>query len=325
MSGRAGSRARFVGRTLLDSFLTLSGVAVLVFFLLRVIPGDEITARYGIEAGALTDTQRAAVEAYYGLDQSLPQQFTGWVGSVLSGNFGISVTSGRPVSEQLLRTLPVTIELALLAIIFAVVIGVAVGVFAASRPDSWRDTTGQTFGLLGLGIPNFVLASTIIAVLSSAFGYFPSAASYVNIWEDPFVNLQQQIYPALALGMLVAATVMRTTRSAFLESADQNFVRTARGKGLSESRITIRHILHNSLIPIVTISGIQFGYLLGGTVIIEQIFALPGLGRLVLNGISQREYAVVQSGVLVIATMFVGVNLLVDLLYSRIDPRVGRS
>lgn len=305
-----------------DALGTLFGVAVIVFLLLRVLPGDEITARFGIESAALTETQRSALESYYGLDQPLLEQFFGWLGSVLTGNFGVSVTSGRPVADQLANALPVTIELALIAVLIALVVGVAVGVFAASRPDSWRDTTGQAFGLLGLAIPNFVLGTTIIAVLSSLFGYFPSAAGYVGFFENPMVNLQQQIYPAIALGLLVAATVMRTTRSAFLETATQDFVRTARGKGLTEGRVRWRHVLHNSLIPIVTITGIQFGYLLGGTVIIEQIFALPGLGRLILTGIEQREYAVVQSGVLVIATFFVLINLAVDLLYARIDPRV---
>lgn len=313
---------RYVARRLGDALLTLLGVAVTVFVLLRVLPGDEITARFGIESASLTETQRASLEAYYGLDASLPEQFFGWLGAVLTGNFGNSITTGEPVAERLFSALPVTIELAVIAVLIALVTGVAIGVFSASRPDSWRDTSGQAFGLLGLAIPNFVLGTTIVAVLSSAFGYFPSAAGYVGFFEDPLVNLQQQLYPAIALGLLVAATVMRTTRSAFLEVSNQDFVRTARGKGLSERRVTWRHTFHNALIPVVTITGIQFGYLLGGTVIIEQIFALPGLGRLVLTGIQQREYAVVQSGVLVIATMFVLVNLAVDLLYTRIDPRV---
>ena len=314
--------ARYVLGRLLEAVLTLLGVAVIVFVVLRVLPGDEITARLGIESAALTEQQRAALEAYYGVDRPLHEQFFGWLGSVLTGNFGVATTSGRPVSEQLLAALPVTVELALLAVVIAVVVGVGIGVFAASRPDSWRDTLGQSFGLLGLAVPNFVIATTMVAVLSSAFGYFPSAAGYARLTEDPLLNLQQLLYPAIALGVLVAATVMRTTRSAYLEVQGRDFVRTARGKGLTERRVRWRHVLHNASIPIVTITGIQFGYLLGGTVIIEQIFALPGLGRLVLTGIQQREYAVVQSGILVIAAMFVLVNLLVDLLYARIDPRV---
>ncbi len=314
--------AGYLLRRLRDAVVTLLGVAVTVFLVLRVIPGDEITARFGIEAGGLSPAQLEALRAYYGLDQPLPVQFFSWLGSVVTGNFGISVTSGAPVSALILDALPVTIELAVLASLFGTALGVVVGVFAASKPDSVRDTVGQGLGLLGLGVPNFVLASTVIAVLSARFGYFPSAAGYASLLEAPLVNLQQQLYPAMVLGIALAAATMRTTRSAYLEEAGRDYVRSAHGKGLSERRIRWRHIVHNAAIPIVTISGIQFGYLLGGTVIVEQIFALPGLGRLVLTGINQREYAVVQSVVVVIAAMFVLVNLIVDLLYARIDPRV---
>lgn len=313
---------RYLLRRLLEAVVTLLGVALLVFLLLRVLPGDEITARFGLEAGALTSTQRAALEQYYGLDRPLVVQFFGWLGSVLSGNFGVSVTSGRPVSALISSALPVTIELAVLSTLIGSVMGVAIGVMAGSNPNGLRDTVGQTFGLLGLGIPNFVLGAFIIAILSAQFGYFPSAASYVDLWEAPLINLQQQLYPAITLGVALAAAAMRTTRSAFLEAASQDYVRTARGKGLTPRRVRYRHILHNSLIPVVTIVGIQFGYLLGGTIIVEEIFALPGIGRLVLTGIAQREFAVVQSTVLVIAAMFVVVNLIVDLVYARIDPRV---
>ena len=312
-------------RRLGEALLTLAGVAVTVFLILRVLPGDEITARFGIEAGALTEAQRQALEAYYGLDQPLVTQFLSWMGSVLTGNFGVSVTSGQPVSELIASALPVTLELAVLGTIIGALVGVAVGVFAGSRPDSVRDAAGQTFGLLGLAIPNFVLASAIVAYLSAQFGYFPSAAGYARLTQEPLINLQQLLYPALVLGVALAATVMRTTRSAYLEVANQDFVRTARGKGAGERRVRWRHVVHNALIPIVTITGIQFGYMLGGTVIVEQIFALPGLGRLVLVGIQQREYAVVQSVVLVIAAMFVVVNLAVDLIYTWIDPRVKLS
>ncbi len=309
-------------RRLAEAVVTLLGVALLVFLLLRVLPGDEITARLGLEAGALTPTQRASLEQYYGLDRPLVVQFFTWLGSVLSGNFGVSVTSGRPVSVLIANALPVTIELAILSTLIGSVVGVAIGVMAGSSPNTLRDTAGQTFGLLGLGIPNFVLGAFIIAVLAARFGYFPSAASYVHIWEAPLINLQQQLYPAITLGVALAATAMRTTRSAFLEASAQDFARTARGKGLTNRRVRYRHILHNSLIPVVTIVGIQFGYLLGGTIIVEEIFALPGMGRLVLTGLAQREFAVVQSTVLVIAAMFVVVNLVVDLIYARIDPRV---
>lgn len=305
-----------------EAVITLFGVAVVVFLLLRVLPGDEVTARIGIEAGAMTEAQQDALRAYYGLDQPLWSQFWSWISSVLQGNFGVSTTSGQPIVTLLQRAFPVTLQLAVMATIIGVTVGVAIGVFAAGRPDSRRDTIGQGFGLLGLGVPDFVLASTIVAVLSARFGYFPSAADYARLTEAPMVNLQQLIYPALVLGLGLAATVMRTTRSAFLETSGMDFVRTAQGKGVTPRRVRWRHVLRNSTIPIVTISGIQFAYLLGGTIIVEEIFALPGMGRLVLTGIAQREYAVVQSTVLVIAALFVLVNLVVDLLYARLDPRV---
>jgi peptide/nickel transport system permease protein len=312
----------YVLRRLGEAMLTLFGVSVLVFLLLRVLPGDEITARLGIEAGAMTPEQTEALERYYGLDQPLIEQYGSWLHSVVTGNFGVSVTSGQPVAGLIASALPVTIELAVLATLIGSLLGVAVGVTAASRPDSARDMFGRSFALFGLGVPNFVLASAVIAFLSVRFGYFPSAAGYVGFFEAPLVNLQQQLYPALILGVALGAAVMRTTRSAYLEVASQDFVRTAHGKGVALGRVRVRHILHNSLTPIVTIIGIQFGYLLGGTIIVEEIFALPGMGRLILTGIAQREYAVVQSAVLVIAVMFVFINLAVDLLYTRIDPRV---
>ena len=314
--------ARYLFRRLADALVTLFGVAVVVFLVLRVIPGDEVTARFGIQAGGLSSAQLTSLREYYGLDQPLLVQFFAWLGSMFSGNFGISVTSGDPVAELILRALPVTVELAVLATFFGTALGVVIGVLSASRPESPRDVLGRGLALLGLGVPNFVLASAVIAVLSARFGYFPSAAGYAGLFDAPLINLQQQLYPAMIMGIALAAATMRTTRSAYLEEANRDYVRTAHGKGLSARRVRWRHILRNASIPIVTISGIQFGYLLGGSVIVEQIFALPGLGRLVLTAILQREYAVVQSAVVVIAAMFVLVNLGVDLLYARIDPRV---
>lgn len=316
------SSTRYALRRLLGSLQTLFGVAILVFIVLRLLPGDEITASLGTEAGALTPAQRAALEQYYGLDRPLAVQFFTWLGNVLTGNLGVSRSSGEPVSSLIADAFPVTLELAILSVIIGTTLGVTIGVFAASHPGSSRDAVGQSFGLLGLAIPEFVIASALVALLAARFSYFPSAGDYIGFFESPLQNLQQQFFPALALGIGLASTVMRTTRSAFLEAAGQDFVRTAKGKGLSARRIRWRHILHNASIPIVTIAGIQFGYLLGGTVIVEQIFGLPGLGQLVLTGIFQREYAIVQSTVLIIAAGFVLVNLIVDLLYSMIDPRV---
>ena len=309
-------------RRLAGVLLTLVGVSLLVFLVLRVIPGNQISASLGTESGVLTAEQLASLRSYYGLDQPLPLQYLDWLRSVCTGNLGLSLRSGQSVSSMTAASLPVTLELALLATAIGFVLGVALGMLSASKPDSARDALGQGVGLLALAIPSFVLASAMVSYLAAKFGYFPNALPYAAPWEDPLLNLQQLVFPALVLGFGVAAPVMRTTRSAILEVASLDFVRTARGKGVSPGVIAIRHVLRNAMIPIVTATGIQFGYLLGGAVIVEQIFALPGIGRQVLNGILQREYAVVQSSVLLIAVAFVIVNLLVDLLYRRIDPRV---
>lgn len=313
--------ARYVVERLFGTIVTLFGVAVVVFVVLRALPGDAVTANLGIEAGVLTPEQWSALERYYGVDQPIFQQFTSWMGSMLSGNLGVSVDSGKPVSELISSALPVTLELAVLATLISTPIGIALGMLAASRPGKARDLGAQTFGLVGLALPEFVVASVLVALLAAWFSYLPDPGIYVPVSESVSGNLSQMIYPAAVLSIGLAANVMRTTRSAYLELTKTDFVRTAHGKGLAPRRVALRHTLHNASIPIVTIVGIQFGYLLGGTVIIEQIFALPGLGRLLLTGIVQQDYAVVQSTTLLIAVAFVMVNLIVDLTYRLIDPR----
>ncbi|MBA3309106.1 MAG: ABC transporter permease [Nocardioidaceae bacterium] len=312
---------RYLATRLAGTLGTLAGVAVLVFVVLRALPGDAITAKLGTETGVLTPDQLGALERYYGIDLPVWQQFTSWMGSVLTGNLGVSASSGVSVAELIVAALPVTVELAVLAILISTPVGVALGVLAASRPGAARDVGVQSLGLVGLAIPEFVIASVAVAALASAFSYFPDPGSYVPLSESVSGNLSQMLYPALVLSVGLVATIMRTTRSAYLEAQSTDFVRTAQGKGLSPTRIRLRHVLHNASIPIVTIVGIQFGYLLGGTVIIEQIFALPGLGRLLLTGILEQDYAVVQSTVLLVAVAFVLVNLFVDLTYRALDPR----
>lgn len=311
-----------VTRRVGSALLTLFGVAVAVFLMLRALPGDQITAAYGTEAAALSPEQRSALEAYYGLDQPLIVQFFTWLGAVATGNLGFSARAQQSVLEMTALALPVTLELALLAIVIALVIGIPLGMLSASRPNSLRDWVGQGVGLAGLGVPAFLLATTLLAVSAQAFGFNPNGLGFARLWEDPVRNLLQMLMPALVLGFGIAAPIMRTTRTAVLEVRGLDFVRTARAKGVPPRRLQWRHVLRNALIPIVTMTGLQFGYLLGGAVVVEQIFSLPGIGRQVLLGINQKEFAVVQSTVLVIAMLFVIVNLLTDLLYRRIDPRV---
>jgi len=304
------------------SLATLVGVAIFVFFMLRAIPGDAISASLGTEAAGLTEVQRKSLEEYYGLDQSLASQFFSWVGNLFQGNLGFSVRAQQSVLDLTAAALPVTFQLAVFAIILALAIGVPVGMLAASRVGKPRDVIGQALSLIGLSVPAFLLATTLLTFLAVNLGFNPNGLGYETFFEDPVVNLQQMLLPSLVLGFGISAPIIRTTRAAVLDVSGQDFVRTAKAKGVSTRRLQFKHILRNALIPIVTMTGLQFGYLLGGAVVVEQIFSLPGVGRQVLTGIQQKEYALVQSTVLVIAAAFVIVNLLTDLLYRAIDPRV---
>lgn len=301
--------------------VTLVGVTVVVFVVLRLIPGNAITASLGIESGILTPAQRDSLERFYGLDKPWYGQLWAWLRGVLHGDLGISLTSGKTVTGLLRTALPVTVELAVLAALMGTVVGVLLGVLAGSKPGRPRDSVTQGVALLGLAIPEFVLGTAVVAILAQAFHYFPDTGTFVPLTRSISGNLSQVMYPALVLAVAFAANVMRATRSEYVEMAETDYVRTAHGKGVHPRRVRTAHILRNATIPILTLTGIQFGYLLGGTVIVEQIFALPGMGRLLFTSISNRDYPVVQGTVLVIAVLFVLVNLVVDILYRVIDPR----
>jgi peptide/nickel transport system permease protein len=300
---------------------TLLGVSVVTFLFLRLIPGDAITARLGTST-ALSADQLERMRAYFGLDQPLYQQYLNWVGSLLHGDAGFSIRSGLPVTAEIAARLPVTIELALAAGVVALVIGVPLGLISALRPDSAADLIGRTMGLVGLALPNFWLGTLLILLFARYLHWMPNTGGYVDFFTDPGGNLRFLIFPALTLGFGIAAVVMRTTRSAMLDVLGADYIRTAQAKGLSGPRVVERHALKNGMIVVVTILGIQIGYLLGGAVIVEEVFALPGIGRMLLNAINQRDYALVQGGVLVIAVLFVVTNTLVDVVYGFLDPRI---
>ena len=311
-----------IAARLLSVLITLFGISVFIFIVLRVIPGDTITGSLGIETGVLTPEQIDDLKRYYGIDKPLILQYFSWITSFLSGDLGFAYSTGVSVLTLTSSSLPVTIELALFGTISGVIMGIAIGMFSAKKPGSARDFFGQLFGLLALAIPSFVLSTAIVTIMANKFGYFPNGYEYMTPWEDLWMNLQQMLFPSIVLGIAVAAPVMRTTRSALLETVDKDFIRTAFGKGLKNRTVQFRHVLRNSLIPIVTMTGIQFGYLLGGAVIVEKIFALPGMGRQILDAINKREYATVQSSVMIFAILFVTINLVTDLIYRRIDPRI---
>jgi peptide/nickel transport system permease protein len=301
--------------------LTLVGVSIVTFLFLRLIPGDAITARLGTST-ALSAEQLARMRAYFGLDEPLYLQYVTWIASLLHGDAGFSIRSGQPVTGEIASRLPVTIELALASGVVAVLIGVPFGLLSALRPNGALDLLGRTFGLLGLAIPNFWLGTLAILLFARYLHWMPNTGGYVDLFADPAGNARFLIFPALTLGVGMAAVVMRTTRSAMLDVLGADYIRTAYAKGLSAPRVVERHALKNGLIVVVTILGIQVGYLLGGAVIVEEVFSLPGIGRMLLNAIDQRDYALVQGGVLVIAALFVAANTLVDVLYGFLDPRI---
>ncbi|MEO8606591.1 MAG: ABC transporter permease [Chloroflexota bacterium] len=314
---------RYLAQRAIAFLPILLGISILIFGAIRLIPGDAITAMLGTEAGMLTETQHQALEAYFGLDKPPIEQYFSWLGGVLHGDLGLSVRFGQPVLDLILQRFPVTLQLALMALAIALVIGIPLGVLSAVKHNSIIDLLGRLIALLGLAMPNFLLGTLIIYVLSVYFKILPNSGDFVSFADDPGKNLSQMIFPAVTLGFSFSASVMRTTRSAMLEVLGQDYVRTARSKGLAENVVIQRHALRNALIPVVTIVGVELGYLLGGTVIIEEIFALPGIGRLVFNAISQRDYALVQGIALFIAVNFVVVNLIADLVYAAIDPRIS--
>jgi peptide/nickel transport system permease protein len=314
---------RYLSQRAIAFIPTLLGVSILIFGAIRLVPGDAIVAMLGTEAGMLTQTQRESLEVYFGLDKPPVEQYFNWLGGVVRGDLGLSVRHGAPVLEVILTRFPLTLQLGIMALVIALSIGIPLGVLSAVRHNSVIDLFGRLIALLGLAMPNFLLGTLIIYVLSVYFRILPNSGDYVAFGQDPIRNLSQMIFPAFTLGFSFAASVMRTTRSAMLEVLAQDYIQTARGKGLFESLIIRRHALRNALIPLVTIVGVEMGYLLGGTVIIEEIFSLPGIGRLVFNAISQRDYALVQGIALFVAFNFVVINLVADLIYTAVDPRIS--
>jgi peptide/nickel transport system permease protein len=314
--------ARRVAARLVKAVITLVGVAVVVFIVLRLLPGNQITSSLGVNAGLLTKAQYADLEHFYGIGKPLPQQFGQWAGDLLHGNMGVSEQSGRSVASLIGAALPVTLELAVVAMLIGLVLGVGSGALAAAAPGRLADRGARLLALAGLGVPSFVIGAGLVAFLASVFRYFPSSEGFASLGSDPWLNIQQIFWPALTLGLGIGAAILRTTRGAMLDVARQGYVRAARGRGLRPGVVVVKHVLRNALIPIVTMSGIQFGYLLGGTVVVEQIFVLPGLGRLLLMSVTESDYAVAQGVTLVFAAGFVVVNLLTDLLYAVVDPRL---
>ena len=297
------------------------GVSLLTFLFIRLIPGDAIAARLGTST-ALTPDQLTSLRAYFGLDQPLPLQYWNWLTSLLRGDAGYSIRTGRPVFIEIAQRLPATLELALAATAIALAVGLPLGLLSALRPRSRLDAAVRIGGLIGLSLPNFWLGTLIIVLFSLYLRWLPNTGGYVDLLQDPLGNLRLLLFPAITLGLALAAATQRMTRSAMLDVLGADYVRTATAKGLAPRVVLRRHVLKNGLIVVVTLLGIQVGQLLGGAVVVEEIFSVPGVGRLLLNAIVQRDYALVQGAVLVIAILFVVLNIMVDLLYGYLDPRI---
>ena len=300
--------------------LTLLGLSVLIFLMLRLVPGTVVEQMIGADA-VVSAAMVAELKRFFGLDQPWWRQYASWVGSLAHGDLGTSWRTGKPVIALILERLPVTIELTAFAVAFALLIGIPAGIVSATRRDQVVDNATRVGTLLGLSVPVFWQGTMLILFLSIYLRWMPPVV-WVDFWTDPRRNLTIMLLPALCLGTASAANIARTTRACMLDVLGSEYIRTAAAKGLRPRLVVLKHALRNALIPVVTVVGLQIGILLGGTVVVEEVFTLPGVGRLVLWSIYQRDYPLTQSTILFVAVMFMTVNLAVDVLYAYLDPRI---
>ena len=313
---------RYLLRRVILMLPTLVIVTFLVFLLLYLSPGDPVLLLVPIEeVNQLTDEEMAQLRSKLGLDRPVYTQYADWFVDMLRGNLGRSIHQRRPVIDLLAARFPVTLELALLSVFAASLVAIPIGIYTAVRPGSVGDFLGNILALMGVSAPNFWVALLLIVVFAVHLRWLP-AGGFVRISDDPVRHIERMILPVITLGTALMAVTMRLTRSSMLEVLNQDYIRTARSKGLPPSRVVYVHALKNALIPVVTTVGLQIGRILGGTVAIELIFSFPGMGKLMLDAIFARDFPVVQGAVLLITFSFVVINLLVDITYAYIDPRI---
>jgi len=308
----------FLLQRLAISLVTLAVISLIVFTGVRMIPGDPARVLAG------TDADEAGLEevrARYGLRDPLPVQYLRWLSLAVRGDLGESIRTREPVVRTVVRKIPITFELACLSLLVALAIAIPVGVLSAVRRNSLWDYAASALALCGLSVPSFWLGIMLILLVSVRLGWLP-ASGFVPLFQDPLGNLQRMVMPALVLGTGLAAVLMRQTRNAMIEVLGADYIRTARSKGLAPRAVVFRHAIRNGLVPVVTILGLQTGALMGGAVVTEQIFVVPGFGRLIVEAVFTRDYPLVQGVVLITASAYVGVNLLVDLSYSLLNPRI---
>ena len=309
---------RFLLQRLATIVPTLFFVSILIFGLQQLLPGDPAIALAGEERDP--ETKRYLRERFH-LDDPLPLRYWYWLSGVLQGDLGDSVRIQKPVMELILQKLPVTIQLATMAMLIALVIGITAGVVSAVKKDTWLDYAANVFALWGLSTPNFWLGIHLILLFAVQLGWLP-ASGYVSPFEDLGANLSAMIMPAFVLGNAIAAVLMRHTRSAMLQVLSSDYVRTARAKGLDERVVVLKHALRNALIPVITLGALEFGTLLSGAVLTEQVFTIPGFGKLIVDAVFNRDYLVVQGVVLFTATVYITLNLLADVAYFVVNPRM---
>jgi peptide/nickel transport system permease protein len=303
-----------------QSLVVLAGVSVIVFALVHLVPGDPVRLALGTRFDQ--DTYDALLERS-GLDQPLVQQFFGWFGRALTGDLGVSFRSGDPVSVLILERLPATVTLAFASLVVALLIAVPLGTVSALRPRSVGDRVATVFSQFGISVPDFWMGIVLILVFAGTLGWLPTGG-YVPLSEDPVEWLRRLVMPAVVTGVVSGSVITRFVRSSVLEALGSDHVRTAEAKGLPRRQVFTWHVLRNALLPLVTVTGVQLAYLLSGVVVVEIVFAWPGLGQLALQSVQARDYPVLQGAILLFALVFLVINLLVDLLYTAIDPRIRR-
>ena len=313
---------RYILHRLLLMIPTLLGVAVLVFLLLRVAPGDIVELKY---AGAGTYAPQEALDrerAQLGLDKPLWEQFLRWIWGIVRFDFGSSMWTGRPITREIAIRLELSLELAIMATLVAIVLAIPLGTLAAVKQDTWVDYLVRVFSIAGLATPSFWLGILIILFFLIVFQWLPPL-TFTSFWVDPKANLSQLIWPALAVGYRYSAVATRMTRSAVLDVLREDYIRTARAKGLWERVVLSRHALRNAILPVITVIGLEFAFLIGGLVVTEQVFNLNGIGVLFVESVTRRDYTMTQALVLLVSFVFIAVNFLVDLLYAWLDPRIS--
>jgi peptide/nickel transport system permease protein len=309
---------RYLVKRLLSVIPTVFGISLVVFFMIHLVPGDAVDVLLGTSQ---TPESAEALRTLFGLDQPLHEQYLTWLGHLIRGDFGTSLRTGQTVIHMIWVRFPITLELAVAAMLVSLLIAIPAGIIAALKPNTLIDYVLTVLSFLGLSTPSFWLGTLLIILFAIVIPVLPPAG-FVSLREDPAQNLKSLILPAFTLGTGLAAVVMRMTRAALLDVIRQDYIKTAQAKGLRERAVVLHHALKNAFIPVLTTIGLQVGYLLGGTVIIEQIFSWPGVGRLTLDAVLQRDYPLVQGTVMLFAFGFIVVNIVVDVLYAVFNPQI---